>query len=88
MFNKKKPFYGYSPDIYPVAYVGNMSKSSVPWQKVWHKGHPNIVEPVNLQAPLSEFDVFTRAPFGFGWYKTPMKNSFHLPVFGFSHLLN
>jgi hypothetical protein len=21
------------------------------------------------QAPLSEFDIYTRAPFGFGWFK-------------------
>lgn len=91
MFNRVEPFYGPTPKRYPVAYVGYTNKSSSLWQPRRHKGHKHIVEPFmgdTKQAPLSEFRIFTSAPFKFGWYETPMKNSFHLPIFGFSPLLS
>ena len=91
MFNKIYPFYGSTPEIYPVAFVGNTNKTSAIWKHLRHKGHKNIFEPYmngSKQAPLSEFRIFTSAPFKFGWYETPMKNSFHLPVFGLSPLFN
>jgi hypothetical protein len=76
MFNRDHPFYG-NPSLfntrgYKVAIVGDMNKSSATWKPRRHKGHKYIVEPYMgdvKQAPLSEFDIYTRAPFGFGWFK-------------------
>lgn len=92
MFNRKHPFYSQTPTKNNrVTFVGDMSKSNAQWVQNFHKGHKNIFEPYmngSKQAPLSEFRIFTSAPFKFGWYETPMKNSFHLPVFGLSPLLS
>lgn len=76
MFNREYPFYGnpflFDNHSYKVVVVGDMNKSSAIWKQRFHKGHKNIVEPYMgdvKQAPLSEFDIYTRAPFGFGWFK-------------------
>lgn len=76
MFNRDHPFYS-NPSLfntreYKVAIVGDMNKSSATWKPRKHKGHKYIVEPYMgdaKQVPLSEFDIYTRAPFGFGWFK-------------------
>ena len=76
MFNRGYPFYGnpflFDTKSYKVAVVGDMNNSSALWKQRFHKGHKNIFEPYMgdaKQAPLSEFDIYTRAPFGFGWFK-------------------
>lgn len=76
MFNREYPFYGnpslFDTKSYKVAIVGDMNNSSALWKQRFHKGHKNIFEPYigeTKQAPLSEFDIYTRAPFGFGWFK-------------------
>lgn len=76
MFNRGYPFYGnpslFDTKSYKVAIVGDMNNSSALWKQRFHKGHQNVFEPYiggTKQAPLSEFDFYTRAPFGFGWFK-------------------
>lgn len=76
MFNREYPFYSnpflFDNKAYKVAIVGDMDKSSAVWKQRFHKGHKTIFEPYMgdvKQAPLSEFDIYTRAPFGFGWFK-------------------
>ena len=76
MFNRKHPFYG-NPGLFEKTgnrgvFIGNMNKSSAQWTQNFHKGHKNIFEPFmhgTRQAPVSEFDIYTRAPFNFGWFK-------------------
>ena len=76
MFNRGRPFFGnpelFNTKAYKAAIVGDMNNSSAIWKQNFHKGHKNIFEPYmngTKQAPLSEFDIYTRAPFGFGWFK-------------------
>lgn len=80
MFNREYPFYGnpflFDTKSYKVAIVGDMNNSSALWKQRFHKGHKNIFEPYMgdaKQVPLSEFDIYTRAPFGFGWFKNLRK---------------
>lgn len=83
MFNRKYPFYG-NPILFENTskkgvFVGNMNNSSAIWKQNFHKNHKNIFEPfINemRQAPLSEFDIYKRAPLNFGWFKNPHKTTF------------
>lgn len=83
MFNRKYPFYG-DPMLFENTsnkgvFVGDMNNSSAVWKQNFHKNHKNIFEPfINemRQAPLSEFDIYKRAPLNFGWFKNPHKTTF------------
>jgi hypothetical protein len=102
MFNRQHPFYG-NPGLFEKTgnkgvFIGNMDKSSAQWIQNFHKGHKNIFEPFTngtRQAPVSEFDVYTRAPLNFGWFKnahmlnaTPGKSLATPAAIGASNLLN
>lgn len=86
MFNREYPFYG-NPMLFENTsnkgvFVGNMNNSSAVWKQNFHKNHKNIFEPfINeiRQAPLSEFDIYKRAPLNFGWFKNPHKTTF-IPI--------
>ena len=75
MFNRKSPFYG-NPSLFEKGdkgvFVGDMTKSSAQWIQNFHKNHKYIFEPFMdgiRQAPVSEFDIYTRVPYNFGWFK-------------------
>jgi hypothetical protein len=102
MFNRQHPFYG-NPGLFEKTgnkgvFIGNMDKSSAQWIQNFHKGHKNIFEPFingTRQAPVSEFDIYTRAPLNFGWFKnahmlnaTPGKSLATPAAIGASNLLN
>lgn len=85
MFNRQKPFYG-NPGLFEKSYkgvfVGDMNKSSAQWIQNFHKNHKNIFEPFIdgvRSAPVSEFNIYTRAPYGFGWFKNS-HNISNLPL--------
>lgn len=78
MFNKTKPFYG-KDSKYPRALVGDLRNPRINWKKVNHKGHKNIVEPVdpstgNFTVPIEEFDIWRKAKIG--WLRDQKANRF------------
>lgn len=78
MFNKTKPFYG-KDSKYPRVLVGDLRNPRINWKKVNHKGHKNIVEPVdpsagNFTVPIEEFDIWRKAKIG--WLRDQKANRF------------
>lgn len=78
MFNKTEPFYG-KDSKYPRVLVGDLRNPRINWKKVNHKGHKNIVEPVdpsagNFTVPIEEFDIWRKAKIG--WLRDQKANRF------------
>lgn len=78
MFNKTKPFYG-KDSKYSRVLVGDLENPRINWKKVNHKGHKNIVDPVDpstgeFTIPISEFDVWRKSKIG--WLRDQKANRF------------
>lgn len=76
MFRKSSQFY--PNQQYSRMISEDLDNPKIKWRKVKHKGHLDIVEPVNPETaeftiPITEFDLYKRLPFNIGWYRVPFK---------------
>ena len=85
MFNKEKPFWQ-NPKLFEKTFdnakgtfVGDMNKSSVKWINKPNKYFKDIYITKEKQIPVSEFDIYTRLPYEFGWFKNIHKSANNIP---------